>query len=826
MTTAPADPNGMSDAELISSVRAGTIAAYGTLYERHVSAAYNLARQLARSGSDADDLVSEAFSKVLDTLRAGKGPDTAFRAYLLTALRHTAYDKTRKDKRVDLTEDMTDTAVMTAGSGRGAEALTVPFADTAMAGLERSLAARAFARLPERWQAVLWHTEIEQQSPAEVAPLLGLTPNGVSALAYRAREGLRQAYLQVHLAEISAERCRATADKLGAWTRDGLSKRERAQVEQHLDNCPDCTALAAELADVNGGLRVFIAPLVLGGGVTGYLALAGTGKAAAAGAAAGTAAAGSAGAAAGALTSGPRQFVGVAASGVAMAAAVAIALTAGGSSEIPAAQPPPPAAIESPAPEPAAPPPPPAPPAPQPPPQDPPAPPPPAQPAPPPPPREPAPQPPPAVPPPPTVEPPQVTAIAPPEGIELLPGGSPVDLPITVRNDGGTVSDPVGVTLTLPPGVSAVGPASGGGGAPGSAGLPRAEGAQRGQSAVVAAQQGAEPTASTTVRCPGGTGTVTCSTAEGLQPGASAVLTFRLVAAEDASSGEVTGTISSGSPVEVSIKVPVAVTPVQDKVFLTVEKAFHPWSRTLYVVVRNDGPVARQAELTVDAPANDLPLGSPFDCAGGEELTCTTEEAVEPGESATLWIAVRPDLDPSPVPHGAEPPPGPAGNGGAVVTVTATLGNASASESVRFGCWGLWCYWPGLPATPDQPEPTTSNEPTPDSTTPTGPTGSTESTPPAEPTGPTGSPTDSSRPGTTTPPTSTESGGESTSPTTGSPSATTPDHSEGPPLPVPSDSTGETTPDHPTTTSSEGTPRSETSQPTRPGLWDWLPWRH
>jgi len=39
---------------------------------------------------------------------------------------------------------------------------------------------------------VLWHTEIEGARPAEVAALLGLTANGVAALAYRAPEGLRQ----------------------------------------------------------------------------------------------------------------------------------------------------------------------------------------------------------------------------------------------------------------------------------------------------------------------------------------------------------------------------------------------------------------------------------------------------------------------------------------------------------------------------------------------------------------------------------------------------------------------------------------------------------
>lgn len=239
---------GPSDAELIALVRRGEVAAYGTLFERHTGAAYNLARQLTRSNTEADDLVAEAFAKVLDTLRGRKGPDSAFRAYLLTTLRHTAYDKTRRDRKVELTEDMT------ALSGTAADALTVPFTDTAVRGLDRSLAAKAFARLPERWQAVLWHTEIEQQRPAEVAPILGLTANGVSALAYRAREGLRQAYLQVHLREDTGDRCRATTDRLGAWTRDGLSKREAAQVDTHLDECAQCRACVAELDDLNGAL--------------------------------------------------------------------------------------------------------------------------------------------------------------------------------------------------------------------------------------------------------------------------------------------------------------------------------------------------------------------------------------------------------------------------------------------------------------------------------------------------------------------------------------------------------------------------------------------
>jgi RNA polymerase sigma factor (sigma-70 family) len=226
------------DAELIAAVRSGDLEAYGLLYRRHAGAAATAARQLTSSPAEADDLVAEAFIKVLDVLRGGGGPDVAFRAYLLTTLRHTRYDRARRDRRLEWSDDMTR------------HDPGVAWEDPAVAGLESALAVRAFHRLPERWRTVLWHTEVERASPVEVAPLLGLTPNGVAALAYRAREGLRQAYLQEHLACEVGRDHRATVDRLGAWARGGLSARHQARVEAHLAGCPDCRDRASELADL------------------------------------------------------------------------------------------------------------------------------------------------------------------------------------------------------------------------------------------------------------------------------------------------------------------------------------------------------------------------------------------------------------------------------------------------------------------------------------------------------------------------------------------------------------------------------------------------
>jgi RNA polymerase sigma factor (sigma-70 family) len=254
--------DGPGDAELISAVRGGDIDAYGELFSRHVDAARRLARQLAGS-SDADDLVSDAFTKVLTVLQRGGGPDLAFRAYLLTAVRRLHVDRLRAGSRLRPVDDLEP---FDPG---------LPFQDTAVEGFDNAAAARAFASLPERWQMVLWHTEVEQQKPADIAPLLGMSANSVSALAYRAREGLRQAFLSQHATDPDDVDCAWTRDHLGAYVRGGLSRRDASRVDDHLASCRACAAVYLELTEVNSGLAGLLAPLLLGTAGAGYLSSSG-----------------------------------------------------------------------------------------------------------------------------------------------------------------------------------------------------------------------------------------------------------------------------------------------------------------------------------------------------------------------------------------------------------------------------------------------------------------------------------------------------------------------------------------------------------------------
>ncbi|WP_255308135.1 sigma-70 family RNA polymerase sigma factor [Streptomyces marincola] len=360
--------SGTADLELVERMRRGVPEAYDELYRRHADAVRRYARTCCRDSDTADDLTNEVFAATLQAVRRGAGPETAVRAYLLTSVRRVAADWARSARREHLVEDFAvfavsagaarEAGVAAVGSGAGVD---VGADVRAMREAERSMAVRAFRSLPERWQTVLWHTAVEEASPREVAPLLGLTPNATAVLAHRAREGLRQAFLQEHVSRALRDggECARFADRLGAYARGGLRTRAERGLRKHLEECGRCATAASEVRDLNEHIRLVLPLAVIGWfaaeassrGAGFLLGTAGVGTA-------GSAAAGGAGGAASEGIGGPVK-AGIA-SGVvatAVAAVLAYALVGGEPAEEPRAGAPPrqvPAgpSVEEPVPEP------------------------------------------------------------------------------------------------------------------------------------------------------------------------------------------------------------------------------------------------------------------------------------------------------------------------------------------------------------------------------------------------------------------------------------------------------------------------------------------
>ena len=257
MSTQESRPGAASDADLLERAQSGDSHAFAELWRRHHRSAALVARQYT-SSIEADDLVSEAYARIYQRVLAGGGPTGAFRPYLYTTIRNLAsrWGKAQREVAVDELDDVVDARSE----------------DPTDRALDRALTARAFRSLPERWQSVLWYTEIEGMDPHEVAPLLGLTPNGVAALSYRAREGLRVAWLQAHVSDVvPGGECEWTLAHLGGHARRGLRRREEARLATHLQDCARCSIVSEEVDEVGSRLAFVMLPLLLGAGVGGIL---------------------------------------------------------------------------------------------------------------------------------------------------------------------------------------------------------------------------------------------------------------------------------------------------------------------------------------------------------------------------------------------------------------------------------------------------------------------------------------------------------------------------------------------------------------------------
>jgi hypothetical protein len=141
--------------------------------------------------------------------------------------------------------------------------------DGAVADFERTALASAFSSLLERWQFVLWELEVEESTVEDLATRLGMKPNGVAVLGFRAREGLRQAYASAHLdtRHVPADStCRWAVDRLAKYERGKLSVAKAERLEAHLDECDECEVLRREVAVVGINMRAAAALGLIGGG--------------------------------------------------------------------------------------------------------------------------------------------------------------------------------------------------------------------------------------------------------------------------------------------------------------------------------------------------------------------------------------------------------------------------------------------------------------------------------------------------------------------------------------------------------------------------------
>jgi|GEM_PF-4372627 len=173
----PFDP-GAIDATLVEAYRAGDRGALSELYQMHYPMAQRLAERECGNQRLAEDLASEAFVKVMEAIRIGKGPTDSFSLYLRTVVRRLAWEENRNRMRVEYTDDL--------------ESFVTEHEQDTVDDLEEQMR-DAFMQLPDRWRLVLQQRVLDGLRPAESAKAIGISASAEAQLFQRARAALKRA---------------------------------------------------------------------------------------------------------------------------------------------------------------------------------------------------------------------------------------------------------------------------------------------------------------------------------------------------------------------------------------------------------------------------------------------------------------------------------------------------------------------------------------------------------------------------------------------------------------------------------------------------------
>lgn len=155
----------------------------------HLDAAYNLARWLARSPADADDIVQDAMLRAFRAFDAFRGDDV--KPWLLTIVRNCHFTAMKeRHKRVLMPIDEAE-----GGEGDALIADTTNPEDVAIGADHARKLDSVIAQLPEEYREVLILREMEDLSYREIADITGVPIGTVMSRLARARAALKEKWL-------------------------------------------------------------------------------------------------------------------------------------------------------------------------------------------------------------------------------------------------------------------------------------------------------------------------------------------------------------------------------------------------------------------------------------------------------------------------------------------------------------------------------------------------------------------------------------------------------------------------------------------------------
>lgn len=193
-----------SEALLVDRLREGDVTALEALMERYASRVFRVARGIARTDADAEEVVQDVFltlARKIDRFEAR----SALGTWIYRVTTNAALLK-RRGKRAQLEVSLEEQLPTFKDDGHRdgpREYLLADWSQTPEADLldgeARAVLSRAIDQLPDHYRAVLVLRDVEELSTEETARILGESMGSIKSRLHRARMALRE-QLTRHLA--------------------------------------------------------------------------------------------------------------------------------------------------------------------------------------------------------------------------------------------------------------------------------------------------------------------------------------------------------------------------------------------------------------------------------------------------------------------------------------------------------------------------------------------------------------------------------------------------------------------------------------------------
>ena len=176
-------------ARLVERFQAGDVEAYGTIYSRYLDRVFSYMRTMLKDEHDAEDATQQVFTQVMEALPRYQRRRQPFRAWLFVVARNYALRQLREGARVEVMDpaelDRLREALAAANGDTGDE----PFSLGWITDPDLTLFVERLS-LPQR--QVLLLRFLGGMKAAQIAKVLGRTPNEIAVLQYRALSFLRE----------------------------------------------------------------------------------------------------------------------------------------------------------------------------------------------------------------------------------------------------------------------------------------------------------------------------------------------------------------------------------------------------------------------------------------------------------------------------------------------------------------------------------------------------------------------------------------------------------------------------------------------------------